>query len=304
MAFFKEVFGSLKLADLHHNVVVTSFQLDNRSPRRRWAPKVFRNFGENPDNSELVVDVALRSAAAPVFLPLYQSSNNHGPCFLDGGVFANNPAMCALAEVCAELQRITAEDVKKQSEARIKTLQQQLEQKEFPPAEVSSVIGSLQRQLASGATDGSNSTAPESVLNQLMRRFGNIRMLSIGNGFSTQFIDPKANGESLDWGYAKWMLDPAAPAVLLNLVWKAGEEAVDRQCSQILAGVYKRLQPYAFRNLDVVDGDKAIEVIESLKNDDYLEKLITETIQWMGEVQWLDNPVPTITKGEITPLRP
>ncbi len=38
-----------------------------------------------------VVDAALRTSAAPTFFPIYQG-------FIDGGVIANNPSMCALAQ--------------------------------------------------------------------------------------------------------------------------------------------------------------------------------------------------------------
>jgi patatin-like phospholipase/acyl hydrolase len=37
------------------------------------------------------VDVALRTGAAPTFFPIYQG-------YIDGGVVANNPSMCALAQ--------------------------------------------------------------------------------------------------------------------------------------------------------------------------------------------------------------
>jgi patatin-like phospholipase/acyl hydrolase len=37
------------------------------------------------------VDVALRTSAAPTYFPLYQG-------FADGGLVANNPSMCALAQ--------------------------------------------------------------------------------------------------------------------------------------------------------------------------------------------------------------
>src|SRR5438309_1386415 len=43
------------------------------------------------DGVELVVDVALRTSAAPTYFPTYQG-------YIDGAVVANNPAMAALAQ--------------------------------------------------------------------------------------------------------------------------------------------------------------------------------------------------------------
>jgi patatin-like phospholipase/acyl hydrolase len=85
------------LGDLAKRVIVPTFSLDSQRihPKlhmRAWKPKFFHNFpGPDSDADQRVVDVALRSTAAPTFFPVYQG-------FIDGGVIANNPAMCALAQ--------------------------------------------------------------------------------------------------------------------------------------------------------------------------------------------------------------
>ena len=95
-------FGDRTLGDLDKRVIISSFDLDNGSlipGKRSWKPKFFHNFPEEPradgtprdDRNEKVVDVAIRTAAAPVFFPVYQG-------YADGGVVANNPSMCALAQ--------------------------------------------------------------------------------------------------------------------------------------------------------------------------------------------------------------
>lgn len=89
-------FGDITLGDLKKKVVIVSFDLDNSafeaSVTRRWKPKIFQNYpGSGSDASEKVVDVALRTSAAPTFFPVYQG-------YIDGGVVANNPSMCALAQ--------------------------------------------------------------------------------------------------------------------------------------------------------------------------------------------------------------
>lgn len=90
-----ETLGSTKrLADLNKRVVVTSFNLHDQKAGR-WKAKIFHNFPDHPmqksDGEELAADVALRTSAAPTYFPFYGS-------YVDGGVAANNPSMCALAQ--------------------------------------------------------------------------------------------------------------------------------------------------------------------------------------------------------------
>lgn len=96
-----EVFGQRglrTLGDLPRRVLVPTFDLDSSegpagSPGRpHWKPKFFHNFpGPESDAAEEIVDVALRTSAAPTYFPSYQG-------FVDGGVIANNPSMVALAQ--------------------------------------------------------------------------------------------------------------------------------------------------------------------------------------------------------------
>jgi len=96
----RPVFLDMTLGDLaarRQYVVVPSFQLMAPGPAGTvaWQPRVFDNLpGDEPapELADKVLDIALRTSAAPVFLPIYQG-------YVDGGLFANNPSMCALTRV-------------------------------------------------------------------------------------------------------------------------------------------------------------------------------------------------------------
>ena len=92
----QELGATRTLNDLPKKVLISSFDLDNEGKSatgmRCWKPKFFHNFpGDDSDGDEYIVDVALRSTAAPTMFPIFQG-------FVDGGVSANNPSMCALAQ--------------------------------------------------------------------------------------------------------------------------------------------------------------------------------------------------------------
>lgn len=112
-AFFSDFFGATtRLGDLKHRVLIPAFQLDGENKGiRSWKPKIYHNFRlDEPDLDELVVDVALRTSGVPVTYPIFQSTAGVGPGFIDGGAFANNPSMCALAQVIGPIYREAAPD--------------------------------------------------------------------------------------------------------------------------------------------------------------------------------------------------
>jgi uncharacterized protein len=131
-AILHQHFGDMRLGDIADQhpdraVVVVTFQLDDTEPypfdpsmdRHNWRAKLYTNLPHghvsfangkvtadpNPDLNELVVDVAMRSSAAPLELPIYQSlhGSQGGPGFVDGGLVANNPSMLTLAAIVGTL---------------------------------------------------------------------------------------------------------------------------------------------------------------------------------------------------------
>jgi patatin-like phospholipase/acyl hydrolase len=96
-ALLERVIGEKTLGDLEKKVLIATFDLkdESRDPPR-WKPKFFHNYPDSRgDSEERLVDVVIRSAAAPMYFPIYQG-------YIDGGVSAINPSMCALAQALNE----------------------------------------------------------------------------------------------------------------------------------------------------------------------------------------------------------
>jgi len=91
----KSIFKDAKLSDLGCKIAMTAFDLDNEAKnklKRTWKPKIFHNYsGEDSDGNRYVKDIALYTSAAPTYFPSAEG-------YIDGGVFANNPSIVALAQ--------------------------------------------------------------------------------------------------------------------------------------------------------------------------------------------------------------
>lgn len=113
-AILEQVLGDVRLADLPRKILIAAFDLmDERRYPPTWKPKFFHNFPPqeadpaNPgggvsrrsdfdtDGQQRLVDVVLRSVAAPIYFPTFQG-------YIDGGVVAGNPSMSALAQALHE----------------------------------------------------------------------------------------------------------------------------------------------------------------------------------------------------------
>ena len=95
----KEKFGELKLEEATQRVLAVAYNLS--------LAKGFLFDSRDPKTSKLTFSAAaLASTAAPSYFPP-QQHNGTETCLVDGGVFANNPALLALLQLPAE-ERSTA----------------------------------------------------------------------------------------------------------------------------------------------------------------------------------------------------
>jgi len=89
--------GDITLAELKQKVFVPTLRLDvdpiHSGPGKvpRWHPHFFHNFPYSKTIDTKIVDVAMRTSAAPTFFPIREG-------YVDGGCFANHPTMACVAE--------------------------------------------------------------------------------------------------------------------------------------------------------------------------------------------------------------
>lgn len=85
-----------QLADSHkQEEEALGAQKEKKVENKRWIPEYFHNLPGSTNADETLVDICLRSSAAPTYFPIYQG-------YCDGGTFANNPAMAAVSTaICA-----------------------------------------------------------------------------------------------------------------------------------------------------------------------------------------------------------
>lgn len=92
----KEQFGDWKMSDLLRPCLLTAYEIEQR--------KSFfitqHDAAQAPEDDFLVRDAVLATCSAPTFFEAVKIPSISGDTlvFIDGGVFANNPAMCAYAE--------------------------------------------------------------------------------------------------------------------------------------------------------------------------------------------------------------
>lgn len=87
------LFGSKSLSDAKKYVAINTARLWNGGS---WEPATFSNAAGNAYADVMMRDAALATSAAPTYFPPYQIDNLG--YFADGGTYANNPSMSAIAD--------------------------------------------------------------------------------------------------------------------------------------------------------------------------------------------------------------
>jgi hypothetical protein len=119
LQMLKKYFGSAQMKDLSKYLMVTSFRLDGESPSprksffgdvRTWRPALISNFPRlygpvDPDSTLTCVDAAMMTSAAPTYFPAHRI-HGVGSCYIDGGVFANNPSHIAVTKIQVMLRHV------------------------------------------------------------------------------------------------------------------------------------------------------------------------------------------------------
>lgn len=98
-----EYLGSSRLSDLLKPALITAYDIERRKPI------FFRSHKAKLDNDYdfYLKDVARSSTAAPTYFEpaLIKSFSNTYYALIDGGIFANNPAMCGYVETLEMLEK-------------------------------------------------------------------------------------------------------------------------------------------------------------------------------------------------------
>jgi patatin-like phospholipase/acyl hydrolase len=99
----KEYLKDAKLSDIEQELLITTYNIVSRKPffMKSWKArgKNLRNNETQQDRNYYLKDVARATSAAPTYFEpaLIKSMAGNDYPLIDGGVYANNPAMCALS---------------------------------------------------------------------------------------------------------------------------------------------------------------------------------------------------------------
>lgn len=106
----KRYFKSLTLSQLIKPCIIPSYDIQKRRAHF-FAQHDFQKKGEGSDY--LIRDVCRATSAAPTYFEAALSESISGISYplIDGGVFANNPALCAYSEVCGADGNLSAKDM-------------------------------------------------------------------------------------------------------------------------------------------------------------------------------------------------
>jgi len=117
---FEELFGDTKLSDLDPNgpaLLVPTYDIDKGLPYFFKSSKLFddKDTDKNKfkDYNFKLRDVTLATSSAPTYYPPAHIKNEMGKehWFVDGGVFANNPSVCAVAAALSVYKKLSPKNI-------------------------------------------------------------------------------------------------------------------------------------------------------------------------------------------------
>ncbi|MGK7379763.1 CBASS cGAMP-activated phospholipase [Planococcus sp. 1R117A] len=95
----EEYFGDSRFSDSLTDVIVTSYEIESRTPYFFKHFKMQLPNYTNQNGDVFMKDIARATSAAPTFFePKKILSGSESLALIDGGIFSNNPAMCAYVE--------------------------------------------------------------------------------------------------------------------------------------------------------------------------------------------------------------
>lgn len=100
----REVFGEARLGELSQPTLLLAYDTISRKP------VVFKSF--RPEHADLKIwEVCRASAAAPTYFPAHgMDVEGRAHSLIDGGLVANNPTACAIAEALRKDERLQGSD--------------------------------------------------------------------------------------------------------------------------------------------------------------------------------------------------
>ncbi len=106
----KKYFGKTRLRELLRPCLITAYEIEQRKTQF-FNQQDARTKGDMYDF--LVRDICRATSAAPTYFEAARITSLDGTTYslIDGGIFANNPALCAYSEVRTQLPQLTAKDM-------------------------------------------------------------------------------------------------------------------------------------------------------------------------------------------------
>lgn len=92
-----DILGTLRVRDANSYLCIPTVNLTTASP---WLFKTDHDIELTRDSNMLLSDIAMATSAAPFYFPVATSANIPGGQYVDGGLWANNPALIGLIEAC------------------------------------------------------------------------------------------------------------------------------------------------------------------------------------------------------------